>query len=326
MIEQNQEARLIIIGAGKMGFYHGEAALDLPFCEVVGVNSRTEKSAKEMARKLGGVLHSTDLADLVSQTQANCCVIAVSHAHTATILDQCLDLGLHCLVEKPVDLDDTIVNELSAKAKKKSLKVMVAVNRRFYSTVQEALFHMNYYGGAGAIHLSAPDHPEYYRLRATLSPHVYDNWAIMNTIHAFDLLSLFGGGRIDVVSVQQSENHGIEPGFNTQALLKGRDGTLINFTHTQGGGTIRDARLQISGSNYELNLAPLERLNVAITLPGTQSKESNESSSFKEGIREQLSFFTDCVVNDLDIVLPACTLEEHARVIEAMRTIFTLKV
>ena len=72
-----EQARLLIIGAGKMGEYHGFAAQHAPCINLVGVVSRTEKSASSLSQKLGAIPYSTDLESLVRETAANCCVIAL---------------------------------------------------------------------------------------------------------------------------------------------------------------------------------------------------------------------------------------------------------
>lgn len=320
------EARLIIIGAGKMGGFHGVAAKAIKRCELVGINSRSYSSAQKLAEKLQIEHFGNDLPKLVQETQANSCIIAVSHHVTADILDQCIDLGLHCLVEKPVGLDSERIQQLAQKAKTKDLKVMVAVNRRFYNTVQSALLHTNYYGGTGAINLVASDYPDLYRLNATLAPEVYDTWPIMNTIHAFDLLSLFGQG-IQTVHIVVSNNHnGIDAGKNIQALMKGKNGSTINFSYAETSGTMQSWKLNISGSNYAINFGPLEKMQIDFALPGVQSILQTEHSEYKEGIYEQLAFFVDIVVNNLDVKFPACTLEEHANIVRIMQNIFKLNI
>lgn len=320
------EARLIVIGAGKMGGFHGVAAQAINRCELVGINSRSVSSAQKLAEKLQVEHFGNDLPKLVQETQANICIIAVSHHVTADILEQCLDLGLHCLVEKPVGLYSDRIEHLAQKAKANDLKVMVAVNRRFYNTVQSALLHTNYYGGTGAINLVASDYPDLYRLNATLAPEVYDTWPIMNTIHAFDLLSLFGQGIETVHKVVSSNHNGIDPGKNIQALMKGKNGATISFSYAETAGTMKSWKLNISGSNYTINLGPLEKMKIDFALPGVQPIVQTEQSAYKEGIYEQLAFFVDLVVNNLDVKFPACSLEEHANIVRVMQNIFKLNI
>ena len=320
------DPRLIIIGAGKMGAYHGVAAQALGKCELVGVTSRSIASAQKLADQLQIKDFGNNLSKLVKKTNANCCVIAVSHHMTVDILEECLQLGLHCLVEKPVGLDAERIRQLADQAKNNNLKVMVAVNRRFYNTIQSALFYTNYFGGAGAVNLVASDYPDLYRLNATLAPEVYDTWPIMNTIHAFDLLSLFGQGIKEVLHVASNNSNGIDQGKNIQALLKGNNGVNISFSYSESAGTMKSWKLNVAGSNYSIDLGPLEKMRLSSPLPGVLPIVQEEQSNYKEGIYEQLAFFIDVIANDLEVKFPACTLEEHADIIEAMQKVFQIKI
>lgn len=309
------QPRLIIIGAGKMGEYHGLAALKSPGLQVVGVNSRTEKSASGLAQKLGDMPYSTDLEALTKLTSANCCVIAVSHSKTAEILDKCLDLGLHCLVEKPVDLDPETISKVSAKARALQKLVMVGVNRRFYQTIQKCLVSSIFQGGIRSVHLQAPDYPGYFSLRGSLDSEVYEHWPIMNTIHGFDLLSLYGEGIEKLVQVE-SQNDSVV------AILKGNNGALISFNYSEGSGTIHQWKLLISAPNVQYEFSPLEELRVTFPFPGTVSELFSETSKFKQGIWEQMMYFTDAVKNQTPIQFPACNLDEHAKIVEIMSRVF----
>lgn len=316
------EANLIIIGAGKMGKYHGEAALAIGKCNLVGITSRTLASAEKLAKHLKVPHFDNDLERLVKTTNANCCIIAVSHHKTAEITKQCLELGLHCLVEKPVALSPDKIKSLSNIAKEKGLKVMVAMNRRFYSTVQGAFMYGTYYGGFGAIHLTASDYPDFYRLKASMSPEVYDEWPIMNTIHGFDLLHFYGQGISKVVQTIKNNQNGIDKGRNIHALLEAKNGAILGFMYAESAGTMKSWKINLSGENYALELGPLEKLKVTFPVPGVIPIIENEASEFKPGISEQLSFFVDIILNSLDVTFPACSLEAHAEVVEAMKSVF----
>lgn len=311
-----EQVRLLIIGAGKMGEYHGIAAQHSPCIHLVGVVSRTEKSASSLSQRLGAIPYSTDLESLVKETAANCCVIAVSHSYTAAILEQCLDLGLHCLVEKPVDLDPDTISRLASKAESLQKLVMVGVNRRFYQTIQKGLLSSVFNGGINAIHLQAPDYPGYFSLRGSLDNEVYNHWPIMNTIHGFDLLSLYGEGIREIVSAERERD-------TIVAILKGRNGALISFNYSEGSGTIHQWKLVISGPDVQYEFGPLEELKISYPFPGTLSESYTESSEFKQGIWEQMMYFGDAVQNQTPIQFPACNLEEHAKVVEVMNEIFT---
>ncbi len=323
-LELHEPVRVLLVGAGKMGLFHGTALLNAKGAELVGVVSRSENSAKSLAEKLGHVPFGTNLQEMAAATQAHACIVCVSHLASPKVVRECLQLGLHVLAEKPVAVEFEEVQSLSALAKEKSCKVMVALNRRFYQVVQTAYLDSLFYGGGlTSLSLLANDHPNMYKLRGSFADEIYDLWPVMNTIHAFDLISLFSRGiaSIDYHRYTQDSDGNV----TVQAVLTGMNGLVSNFLYTEGSGTMNGWSMQLNGKDFQSKIGPLEKYQIQFPFPGIKPESKVESSKFKEGLMEQMNFFIHAIRHDQDIDFPACNLEEHARVLEVMNTLFAKK-
>ncbi|MEQ9414208.1 MAG: Gfo/Idh/MocA family oxidoreductase, partial [Cyclobacteriaceae bacterium] len=138
--------RLIIIGAGKMGLAHSQAFIKTDGVDIVAITSRTLESAKRLADKFGVQIFGTEWKLEAIRSKATAAIIAVPHLLTEQLTSEVLEYGLHILVEKPVSLNSTTIKALGSMARKKGVIAMVAMNRRFYSTVIDGILITKFYG------------------------------------------------------------------------------------------------------------------------------------------------------------------------------------
>lgn len=314
------QLRILIVGAGKMGFFHAQAALSIPQCKVVGIVSRRLTSAQKLSSKFidKDIKAFDDLRKAVEETSANAAIIAVSHFVTAKVLEDCLSLGLNCLVEKPVSIKYEEIDHLIELQESKNLKVMVGVNRRFYNTIQNAYIKSKYHGKLNSISLVASDFPLYYKLRSSFEDEVYDHWPVMNTIHGFDLLSLFGEGLDKVIHKEVSTGDELI----ISAVIKGKNGLIMNFLYSEGSGTLNNWKFSLLGKDYNMEFSPLESLRYSSPFPGTDDELYKEESEFKPGIKEQLMYFSNVVVANLEVKYPSSNLQDHKGVLKIMNELF----
>lgn len=117
-MNRHGELRVVIVGAGLMGRWHGRAARRCGG-RVVGVMDRDEAKAGGLARELQAPVVRTDLAELLAETTpdvAHVCTALPSHFEFATAA---LDGGCHVLVEKPVAPTLSETNVLLERAREK---------------------------------------------------------------------------------------------------------------------------------------------------------------------------------------------------------------
>lgn len=121
-----------VVGVGSMGRNHARVYSELPDVELVGVADLDEQTAGTVAGDYGTVARDADgllaEADLVS-------LAVPTPAHPA-LLEQCLDAGVHALVEKPYVDDLHRGRALARRAREAGVVIQVGHVERFNPAVR----------------------------------------------------------------------------------------------------------------------------------------------------------------------------------------------
>ena len=115
-----------VIGAGHMGRYHAQKLARLT--ELVGVVDADPARARELTEKVGGAALS-DYRELFGKADA--VVIAVPTDRHHAIARECLEHGLHLLIEKPIATTLAEADELIALAEKKRVVLQTGHVERY---------------------------------------------------------------------------------------------------------------------------------------------------------------------------------------------------
>ena len=115
-----------VIGAGHMGRYHAQKLARLT--ELVGVVDADPARARELTEKVGGAALS-DYRELFGKADA--AVIAVPTDRHHAIARECLEHGLHLLIEKPIATTLAEADELIALAEKKRVVLQTGHVERY---------------------------------------------------------------------------------------------------------------------------------------------------------------------------------------------------
>lgn len=120
--------RCAVIGVGYLGRFHAQKYDLLENADLIGVSDVNAEACDAVANelKVTGFRNYRDLLDKVD---------AVSIAATTTahydIAKDCLENGIHCLIEKPITRTKKEAEELIAIAKKNKVKIQVGHLERF---------------------------------------------------------------------------------------------------------------------------------------------------------------------------------------------------
>src|SRR5690606_10411465 len=126
--------RVGVVGVGIMGFNHARVLSELSNVELVGVADPDRSQAMRVGKALGceAVADHKSLIDL----GLNALVIAApTHLHHQIALD-CVNAGVHVLVEKPIAPTVEEGRQIVAAARTKGVKLMVGHVERFNPAVQ----------------------------------------------------------------------------------------------------------------------------------------------------------------------------------------------
>ncbi|MBL7860715.1 MAG: Gfo/Idh/MocA family oxidoreductase [Cyclobacteriaceae bacterium] len=307
----SDKIRLLIIGAGKMGHEHANAFSKNILVEIVAVSSRTSESAMKLAKRFGLAFYGTDWREEARRSNATAAVIAVPHLLTEKTAEEVLEYGLHILVEKPVSLHSVGTKALGRLAESKGLIAMVAMNRRFYSTVLDAILTSKYYGNILALTVIAPDPVSSYRAEGKYDPIVYDEWFKMNTIHIIDLMRLIAGDVLEVNAI--SNKVGYEK--SRVALVKFKSGISGSFVSINSMGGMNQWELILHGEGVEVRLKPLERGNIIYADGSSKPIVISRKDNMKPGLLAQANTFVNSILLG-KVCFPGSDLDDHARTLE----------
>lgn len=123
-----QKLRCAVIGAGYMGKFHAEKFAASPRAELVAVIDADPARAREVAAPKGAS-GTTDYTPWLSKIDAAC--VAVPTRHHFRVVKDCLEAGVHVLVEKPIATTVEEADALLALAGARNLVLQVGHLQRF---------------------------------------------------------------------------------------------------------------------------------------------------------------------------------------------------
>ena len=173
-------------------------------------------------------------------------VISAAVAPTLELMEIAASSGKPVLVEKPVAASS---DRLAAYSSTSPSNIIVAYNRRHYSTVQVARRFVS--------------DRKMVRATMTLPENVSTDFETPyflvheNSVHGFDMLNfIFGGLTIEHVSTASSDN----PYFGRHAILKSRDGHIVNLAMNWKAPA--NFTLTLDDAEERLDLFPFEKFQL----------------------------------------------------------------
>ncbi len=127
-----QKTRVGVVGVGHLGQHHARIYDSLPQCELVGVVDVDPRTAQKFAKQYG-VEGFTDYRDLFGKVDALSIVVPTVYHHK--VAAECLQQGIHLLVEKPITSTVEQAQELISLASEKNLVLQVGHIERFNTAV-----------------------------------------------------------------------------------------------------------------------------------------------------------------------------------------------
>ena len=122
-----------VIGVGAMGRNHARVYSELPGATLVGIADADVDRAADVAAEVGTASYPT--ADLLDRVDA--VSIAVPTEYHAPLAEQCIDAGVHVLVEKPFVDSPEAGRDLVDRAEAADVTVQVGHVERFNPAVAE---------------------------------------------------------------------------------------------------------------------------------------------------------------------------------------------
>ena len=124
--------RVGVIGVGHLGQHHARVYAELDTCELVGVADNDAQRGQEIAQRHQTV-YFHDYRDLCEQVEALSIAVPTAHHHEIGL--ECLQRGIHLLIEKPISRTVEEADALIASAASHQAIVQVGHTERFNGAV-----------------------------------------------------------------------------------------------------------------------------------------------------------------------------------------------
>jgi predicted dehydrogenase len=240
-----------MIGSGKAARFHLKALRHIDDVVVACVVDRGRSDARPLMARYGIDRHFSSLRKALDEVRFDAAIVAVTAAETRGVTATLLDSGIACLVEKPLGVTVDEARELRDRARSVSCATFVAYNRRFYSSVLAAQEFVRALGRPYSIHVEASE--PLFALRKRLGEDALRNRLVLNTTHAIDMFTLFGGPVSEVSPIGYRRLvDGIPADFMCFLRFRG-SGTGSFLSHWCSPGE-NEVRLYGNGYKLEINL------------------------------------------------------------------------
>ena len=300
-----------VIGTGVWGRNHARVYASLNNVNLYGIVDQDESRAKEIG-KFFQTKYFTNVDDIIQNPDIDVisiCTPTVTHAGIAVAA---LKKGKNVLVEKPMTNTISEAKELIHLAKENNVKLTIGFVERFNPAVQEA-FKQVKQGTIGDVILANTRRVSRRPLR------IGDVGVVKDlAIHDIDIIAhLFPNSPETIYATCGSISHKFEDYANINVRYKGNRNAFIEtnwltpsvkrdltITGTEGVITVQYRTQQITVENNERLIQPY--------------------LSSQEPLRNELSAFVDCIINDTKPVvsgadgLKALTIAEAS--LESSRT------
>lgn len=312
------ELKIGMVGAGKMARLHLEALRRMRGVRLEAICSRSGVSGERLAHEFAIPQTYRDVGQMLEDVKPDAVFVAVSHAVACEVASLILETGVPCLLEKPAGSHSGQTAELARRAETSHCQNLVGLNRRYYSTIQQALLGVLQQGPVRGVLVEAHEPILEYRSRREFESESYDHWMVANTIHAIDLLRLIGGEVREVRGLSQRLN---EPyGDHFSAAVRYEGGALGTFI--AHWNSARGFGLKIYGDGVTAELWPLEQAFLDYDT-GRRLKLRPDPADVrcKPGLYAQDAAFLQSVCDRTPTPFPASDLLDNVRTMRLIEAI-----
>lgn len=219
-------------------------------------------------------------------------IVAVNITELFSVCKQLLAVGVRkILLEKPGALYQSQLYELEQLAKAKNALVLIAYNRRFFSSVQTAKKLIECDGGLLSCNFELTEWADNVKALPIVAE-VKQRWVIANTAHVIDTVFYLAGepAQLQCQTAGQLEWH------PSMAMLAGggitQQGVLISYH----GNWLSAGRwsIELNTAHRKLILRPMEQLSEQLRntlLQNAVTMVSQDDTQFKPGLLQQVNAF-----------------------------------
>lgn len=249
-----EKLRVGFVGAGYMASEYARVLRARPSWEIVGVVGRSEHRASEFSTSNPGSRSFPTVSQMVSTCDPHLVIVAVPELETLRVLQAVWEHPVTCLVEKPAGHNLEQARLASSRSLQARGPTFLALNRRYYESVQCAMSMLSRDGGSRL--LTLVDQHDTRQAAARGQPQeVLNNWHFANAIHTVDLLRVFARGHVETVETFVWSNAEFRRDVESRILFSSGD----RATYSSFWNLPNTWSLNCVTSAQRLVLAPLEQ-------------------------------------------------------------------
>ena len=200
-----------LIGCGRIAVNHIKAARNNQL-EIVAVCDIQPEKMEELLAKHGlkndsSIVRYTDYQKMLQEQRLDFVSIATESGKHAKIALDCIEQGVHVIIEKPMAMSIADADEIIQRSREKHVKVAACHQNRFNIAVQKMrrALETGRFGklSHGSIHVRWNRDHSYYDQASWRGTWAQDGGALMNQcIHGIDLFRWMMGNEVDTVYAQ----------------------------------------------------------------------------------------------------------------------------
>ena len=305
--------RLALVGYGRIAPQHLKVFRALG-CDIVASCNRSE-AGRAKASDEGGIANTyASIPEMVDNEKPDGIVCCASFDQMAGAAREILPLGIPTLLEKPPGISVAETAELAELADRHGTPTMVALNRRQYSVIRQAVADAGGFESITAVFVDWSEDARAF-LENGFSVEQASKLIFANSLHGLDLLTFLAGAVPD----PQVLAHNVGGPLRWMMSLQGVSarGALVSFQSTWDSPGRWRVAFCCPGRRY--TFAPLETCTVGQA--GTRETRSIEpepcDQEFEAGFHRQASTFLETIATgqvpqdcSIGAALPAMTLAE----------------
>lgn len=272
-----RDVRVALVGAGFWATeMHLPALQKLPGVRVVGVASRSEKSARSVAERFGIPRWTADYRELLADSEVDLVDVLTVNALHAPISIEAMRLGKHVICIKPIAIDLEQADLMLTVARERGVRLFYAENVPFIPAVQRAaaiaaeggigrVFRVKACEGIGAPHASW-----------FFDPALSGGGAIIDmAVHSIAFCRVFAGAEVDSVYAETGVfvHHASAVEDTSVITLRFGNGVIGQCEDSWSLSGAMDSRFEVFGTQGRILIDNLHRQPVQVL------SESGYSSS-----------------------------------------------
>jgi len=305
------------VGAGNYAKHHLDSLKNIKGIEFDCILTNTGRSFKKLRNEYGFKESFTNIDEFLKRDVDAYFVVSSSD----TLFDISKKLFSNkkpILIEKPPGFTSAQTKELLAASEQYETFGVVALNRRFYSDIQNGLAMLADYGPIRGAILEVPENISTVRNNNDLKKIEYENYFFRNSIHGFDTLRHIMGEVVKLKSLGFSNSENNNRGLSAGAVVEHEDKKYSTIT------TLWDTnpfywKIKIIAENGYLEFS--EKGGTTLTdskLNIYNISENKVDKVFRKGNYMQTLSFIKAIDNKSYPKFPLCDLKDAVKTMEFM--------